>query len=113
MTDDSQLSRRDQVRAFLALEYAVSGRVLDDLVLALIANLSEMNDVAHLACRSERWADLARAGHDLKGVASNVNQEELRLTGIGLEAAAQAADGQQARLRLATFDALLQELKEH
>ncbi len=103
-------ARLEAVTRHLRKEYDIDGPELHDLIQALQVNLSEIRSQLHEALRQQKWTDLSRAGHSLKGVAANTGQTDLFEIGRAIEK--QAPDGNVEVLNrlIAAADALTAEL---
>lgn len=106
-------TRREQVLEYLRQEFDADHMQLAELLFALVLNLQEITDTSRRALNTGQWEELARAGHSLKGVGANINQDDLRLTGVALEEAATAKDRDKVLLLLAKLDAVLTDLGAH
>jgi len=108
--DTPEKTRTQQVIQYLRQEFDADDVQLAELLFALVVNLQEIADASRRALNTAHWEGLAHAGHSLKGVGANIGQEDLRLTGAGLEDAAGAKDRDKTLLLLAKLDAVLKEL---
>jgi len=103
-------ARIQAVYRHLTREYQVDGPELDELVDALRLNLAELRKQMHGCLDRKEWDALARVGHSIKGVATNIGQNEIRSLGLMLEK--EAAAGEQSKLQKAAtqVDRLFAEL---
>ena len=69
--------RLDAVRQHLNQEYGMEGADLEDLIVTLKSNLQELNDGILASLKAGQWPDLSRHGHSLKGVAANIEGDEI------------------------------------
>ncbi|NOY82769.1 MAG: Hpt domain-containing protein [Kiritimatiellaeota bacterium] len=90
-------ARIQAVYRHLSREYQIDGAELDELMGAVRINLAELRDEMHRCLDEKQWDELCRVAHSVKGVASNLGQEEMRRLALVLEK--ESGSGAENRLR--------------